>query len=446
MPRACSAASADSMPRPIGTASAAVRAPRSSRAAERLALEQLHGDEHAPGVLADLVDLADVGMVDAGGGAGLAPQALPGGLVRRRRRQRLEGDGPGQPFVTGGVDHAHPAFAELALDLVVADPRRDGPVGAGRGRRDLTGRVVRPARGHGNRSRPRQPLIEGTKAPARSLGTLTTHRDQGIIPRAPADVRRARRAGRGVRREGIPLAAREAHAASMGQAAVPLRIDKISVGGGVGLLVGIVVAAMLVELPVLRWPLGTVCWRRARLRRRPDSLAPSLALKSDARGRESTTSRTACAQASSVPGCAAIRTPGRQDGRVHLADAGLPDERGHVVGADAAAGHHHQRVAGPRHHARDGRRASRRGVGATRRQHAIDAERQQRLERLERIARRVDRLVAGHRQRPRTSIRRRMTLASIVASGRSAPNTTPCAPAAIAVRMSASIAATSPAS
>jgi len=45
--------------------------------------------------------------------------------------------------------------------------------------------------------------------------------------------------------------------AVMGQAAVPLRIDKISVGGGVGLLVGIVVAAMLVELPVLRWPLGT---------------------------------------------------------------------------------------------------------------------------------------------------------------------------------------------
>ena len=44
----------------------------------------------------------------------------------------------------------------------------------------------------------------------------------------------------------------------MGQAAVPLRIDKISVGGGgVGLLVGVVIAAMLVELPVLRWPLGT---------------------------------------------------------------------------------------------------------------------------------------------------------------------------------------------
>ena len=33
-----------------------------------------------------------------------------------------------EAFVTGGVDHAHPAFAELALDRVVADARRDGPV------------------------------------------------------------------------------------------------------------------------------------------------------------------------------------------------------------------------------------------------------------------------------------------------------------------------------
>jgi hypothetical protein len=42
----------------------------------------------------------------------------------------------------------------------------------------------------------------------------------------------------------------------MGQPAVPLRIDKISVGGGVGLLVGVVVVAMMIELPVLRWMLG----------------------------------------------------------------------------------------------------------------------------------------------------------------------------------------------
>ena len=85
---------------------------------------------------------------------------------------------------------------------------------------------------------------------------------------------------------------------------------------------------------------------------------------------------------------------------MHLADAGLPDERGHVVGADAAAGHHHQRVAGTRHHARDRRRAGRGGVGAARRQHAIDAEGQQRVEGFERIARRVDRLVTRDRQWP----------------------------------------------
>ena len=223
---------------------------------ERLALEQLHGDEHAPGVLADLVDLADVGMVDAGGGAGLAPQALPRGLIRRRGRQGLEGDRPGEALVTGGVDHAHAAFANLALDHVVADARRHRPAGGRAAGDELAGRVVRPARRRGDRSRPRQPLIEGTKAPARSVGTLTTHRDQGSYS-ATRRTSAARRAGRGVRREGIPFAAREAHAATMGQPAVPLRIDKISVSGGVGLLVGIVVAAMLVELPVLRWPLGT---------------------------------------------------------------------------------------------------------------------------------------------------------------------------------------------
>ena len=52
------------------------------------------------------------------------------------------------------------------------------------------------------------------------------------------------------------MAAPERHTHGMGQAAVPLRIDKISVGGGAGLLVGIVVAAMFVELPVLGWTLG----------------------------------------------------------------------------------------------------------------------------------------------------------------------------------------------
>ena len=38
----------------------------------------------SPRVLADFVDLADVRMVDAGRGAGLAPEALARGLVAGR--------------------------------------------------------------------------------------------------------------------------------------------------------------------------------------------------------------------------------------------------------------------------------------------------------------------------------------------------------------------------
>ena len=48
---------------------------------ERLALEQLHRDEELAVVFADLVDLADVRMVDAGRGARFAPEALARRLV-----------------------------------------------------------------------------------------------------------------------------------------------------------------------------------------------------------------------------------------------------------------------------------------------------------------------------------------------------------------------------
>ena len=53
---------------------------------QRLALEQLHGDEQAAGVFADLVDLADVRMVDARRCPRFTPQPLARRLVVRRRR------------------------------------------------------------------------------------------------------------------------------------------------------------------------------------------------------------------------------------------------------------------------------------------------------------------------------------------------------------------------
>ena len=82
---------------------------------ERLALEQLHGDEQLAAVLADLVDLADVRMVDAGRGAGLAPEALARGLVAAPSDDIvLSATRALQPLVARRVDDAHPALAELA--------------------------------------------------------------------------------------------------------------------------------------------------------------------------------------------------------------------------------------------------------------------------------------------------------------------------------------------
>ena len=90
---------------------------------QRRALEQLHGDEQVALVFADFVDLADVRMVDAGRRARLAPEALARRLVLRQRRHRLQRDRAMELLVARGIDDAHPALAELALDRVVAVAR-----------------------------------------------------------------------------------------------------------------------------------------------------------------------------------------------------------------------------------------------------------------------------------------------------------------------------------
>ena len=126
---------------------------------ERLALEQLHRDEQLAAVLADLVDLADVRMIDARRRAGLAPEALARRLVAGQRGHRLERDGALEPLVARGVDDAHPALAELAHDGVVPD------AGGQRFLRDVAGRARRPRR----RRRACQPAIKSAQSSARSL-------------------------------------------------------------------------------------------------------------------------------------------------------------------------------------------------------------------------------------------------------------------------------------
>ena len=93
---------------------------------ERLALEQLHGDERPTLELADVVDRADVGMIERRRRARLAAEPLdrlriPGDVVG----QELQRDVPPEPRVPGLVDHAHPAPAQLFQDAVVGDGAAD---------------------------------------------------------------------------------------------------------------------------------------------------------------------------------------------------------------------------------------------------------------------------------------------------------------------------------
>lgn len=97
------------------------QAARRNRLRERPALDELHDDEVLAAVFPDLVDRANVRVVERGGRAGLAQQALARGLVAAVvRRQHLQGHVAAQHHVAGAVDHPHPAGAELRVDAVMA--------------------------------------------------------------------------------------------------------------------------------------------------------------------------------------------------------------------------------------------------------------------------------------------------------------------------------------
>ena len=86
---------------------------------QALALQALHGDPRTPhGVLADVVDGDDVGMVEGRSGLRLqeeAPRAL--GIGHRRRVEQLDGHRAPEARVAGAVQHTHAAFAELVVEL-----------------------------------------------------------------------------------------------------------------------------------------------------------------------------------------------------------------------------------------------------------------------------------------------------------------------------------------
>ena len=90
------------------------------------AVQKLHGDEALALVLANLVDGANVGMVEGGGGAGFAAEAFEClRILRHVVGKKLESDKSTQRSVFGLVHHTHPATAQLLDDAVVRDGLSD---------------------------------------------------------------------------------------------------------------------------------------------------------------------------------------------------------------------------------------------------------------------------------------------------------------------------------
>src|SRR5262249_30394950 len=89
---------------------------------ECLSLHPLHHDEGATRVLADLVDGADVRVIEGGSRARLAVEPLQGLRVPLRvLGKELEGDVAAQAEVFRLVDHPHPSAAQLRNNPVVGD-------------------------------------------------------------------------------------------------------------------------------------------------------------------------------------------------------------------------------------------------------------------------------------------------------------------------------------
>jgi hypothetical protein len=119
---------------------------------QRGSLQILHGDEGAAILLADVVNGADVWMIQRGRGASLALEpAQRLAVVGQVVCQELENYGATEPRVLRSVDHTHSASAKLLDDAVVGERladqgisalRHDGVLSGDRQRGQLDGRTL----------------------------------------------------------------------------------------------------------------------------------------------------------------------------------------------------------------------------------------------------------------------------------------------------------------
>src|SRR6266478_5413794 len=89
---------------------------------QRHAIQEFHGYEGTAVLLANVVDRADVGVIQCGCGLGFALKTgeclrVTGNLLR----QELEGDEAMQPRVLSLIDDAHTPSTEFLDDAVVRD-------------------------------------------------------------------------------------------------------------------------------------------------------------------------------------------------------------------------------------------------------------------------------------------------------------------------------------
>ena len=104
---------------------------------QRGAFQQLHGDEVLVALAADVVDRADVRMVEGGSGPRFALETLQRLRVAGDlRRQELEGHKAAQARVLRLVDDAHAAAAQLLQYLIMRNRSSDHPPPRKQSRKD----------------------------------------------------------------------------------------------------------------------------------------------------------------------------------------------------------------------------------------------------------------------------------------------------------------------
>ena len=87
-----------------------------------LAFQVLHDNERGPIIFADVIDGANVGMIQCRSGLGLAAKAAQRLLVAGNvLGEKLEGDEAAEARVLGLINYAHPATAKFLNHAVVGD-------------------------------------------------------------------------------------------------------------------------------------------------------------------------------------------------------------------------------------------------------------------------------------------------------------------------------------